>query len=100
MSVDPPGCQDIDDALSARRLPNGLLQFGVRMLPRLVLTCSITDLRAIGHCRSIGLVDIADVSHFVKEGSALDIEARDRGTSVYLADRRIDMLPAILSERV
>ena len=73
MSVDPPGCQDIDDALSARRIKGGLLQFGVH---------------------------IADVSHFVKEGSALDLEARDRGTSVYLADRRMDMLPAILSEQL
>ena len=42
-------------------------------------------------------VHIADVSHFVKPGSLTDIEARNRSTSVYLADRRYDMLPPVLS---
>eukprot|EP01104_Vermistella_antarctica_P002218 TRINITY_DN1239_c0_g1_i1.p1 TRINITY_DN1239_c0_g1~~TRINITY_DN1239_c0_g1_i1.p1 ORF type:complete len:1420 (+),score=301.75 TRINITY_DN1239_c0_g1_i1:275-4534(+) len=77
-SIDPPGCQDIDDALSARRVYDDTLG-------RYVL--------------EVG-VHIADVTHFVPHKSALDLEARDRGTSVYLADRRIDMLPTLLSERL
>ncbi|KAJ3385059.1 hypothetical protein HDU84_002473 [Entophlyctis sp. JEL0112] len=68
-SIDPPGCTDIDDALHARILPNGNYEVGVH---------------------------IADVSHFVKSGNAMDIEAATRGTTVYLVDRRIDMLPALL----
>ena len=72
-SVDPPGCQDIDDALSVRRLPNGNLEVGVH---------------------------IADVTHFVSHASALDLEARRRGTTVYLVDRRLDMLPSVLSENL
>lgn len=72
-SVDPPGCTDIDDALSARLLPNGHVEIGVH---------------------------IADVSSFVPLGSELDTEARARGTSVYLVDRRLDMLPQTLSENV
>jgi DIS3-like exonuclease 1 len=71
MSIDPIGSQDIDDALNVNVLPNGNLQVGVH---------------------------IADVNAFVKEDSLLDTEARARSTSVYLADRRIDMLPALLSE--
>lgn len=43
---------------------------------------------------------IADVTHFVPHESLLDREARERATTVYLADRRIDMLPAILSAQV
>lgn len=54
-------------------------------------TCTFSTLRLI-------VLDIADVSHFVKHDSLLDIEARSRGTTVYLADRRLDMLPAVLSE--
>lgn len=42
-------------------------------------------------------VHIADVSHFVRPGSLTDLEARQRSTTVYMADRRYDMLPAILS---
>ena len=45
-------------------------------------------------------VHIADVSHFVREGGHLDSEARARGTTVYLVDRRLDMLPALLSENL
>ena len=42
-------------------------------------------------------VHIADVTHFVKPGSLTDMEAKSRSTTVYLADRRYDMLPGILS---
>ncbi|KAL8666588.1 MAG: hypothetical protein Q9202_001386 [Teloschistes flavicans] len=68
-SIDPVGCQDIDDALHARLLPNGNLEIGVH---------------------------IADVSHFVKPNNAMDSEASARGTTVYLVDKRIDMLPMLL----
>ncbi len=68
-SIDPPGCQDIDDALHARMLPNGNIEVGVH---------------------------IADVSHFVKPNNAMDAEASARGTTVYLVDKRIDMLPMLL----
>lgn len=69
-SIDPPGCTDIDDALHIRELPNGNFEVGVH---------------------------IADVSHFVQEDTAIDREARSRGNTVYLVNRRIDMLPSELS---
>ncbi|TSK19975.1 DIS3-like exonuclease 1 [Bagarius yarrelli] len=70
-SIDPMGCEDVDDTLSVRTLPGGKhLELGVH---------------------------IADVTHFVKEGSLTDLEARCRATTYYLADRRYDMLPAVLS---
>ncbi|XP_026992960.2 DIS3-like exonuclease 1 isoform X1 [Tachysurus fulvidraco] len=70
-SIDPLGCEDVDDTLSVRTLPGGKrLELGVH---------------------------IADVTHFVKEGSLTDLEARCRATTYYLADRRYDMLPAVLS---
>lgn len=78
MSIDPPGCEDIDDALSIRKLPR-------KYKGRSVI--------------EIG-VHIADVTHFVPHESLLDREARERGTTVYLADRRMDMLPFILSGQV
>lgn len=68
-SIDPIGCQDIDDALHSRPLPNGNFEVGVH---------------------------IADVSHFVKPNNAMDMEASIRGTTVYLVDKRIDMLPMLL----
>ncbi|KAJ1674883.1 exosome catalytic subunit dis3, partial [Spiromyces aspiralis] len=68
-SIDPPGCTDIDDALHVRPLPNGNYEVGVH---------------------------IADVTHFVKTGTAMDREAANRSTTVYLVDRRIDMLPPLL----
>ncbi|VEU21265.1 DEKNAAC102143 [Brettanomyces naardenensis] len=68
-SIDPPGCVDIDDALHAQKLPNGNYEVGVH---------------------------IADVTHFVKPGTALDQEGASRGTTVYLVDKRIDMLPTLL----
>ncbi|PIK57161.1 putative DIS3-like exonuclease 1 [Apostichopus japonicus] len=69
-SIDPKGCEDVDDTLSVRQLKKGYIELGVH---------------------------IADVSHFVKTKSLTDLEARSRSTTVYLADRRFDMLPAILS---
>ncbi|KAK5691180.1 exosome catalytic subunit dis3 [Elasticomyces elasticus] len=68
-SIDPVGCVDIDDALHAKQLPNGNFEVGVH---------------------------IADVSHFVKPNNAMDKEASLRGTTVYLVDKRIDMLPMLL----
>lgn len=68
-SIDPPGCTDIDDALHVIPLPNGNYQVGVH---------------------------IADVTHFVKPGNVMDQEAASRGTTVYLVDKRIDMLPSLL----
>ncbi|XP_030904535.2 DIS3-like exonuclease 1 isoform X2 [Melopsittacus undulatus] len=69
-SIDPKGCEDVDDALSVRTLPNGNLELGVH---------------------------IADVTHFVAPNSYTDVEARARATTYYLADRRYDMLPSVLS---
>eukprot|EP00611_Tribonema_gayanum_P002124 TRINITY_DN1155_c0_g3_i2.p1 TRINITY_DN1155_c0_g3~~TRINITY_DN1155_c0_g3_i2.p1 ORF type:complete len:1007 (+),score=329.82 TRINITY_DN1155_c0_g3_i2:263-3283(+) len=71
LSIDPPGCKDIDDALHARPLPNGNIEVGVH---------------------------IADVTHFVQPGSAMDLEAANRSTSTYLVERRLDMLPGLLTE--
>lgn len=65
--------QDVDDALSIHQLAGGGVQVGVH---------------------------IADVSHFVGPGTLTDLEARARGTTVYLPDRRYDMLPAVLAERL
>ncbi|GFN79180.1 exosome complex exonuclease rrp44, partial [Plakobranchus ocellatus] len=72
-SVDPPGCTDIDDALHCRHLDNGNYEVGVH---------------------------IADVSHFIRPGNALDQEAANRGTTVYLTDKRIDMVPDLLSSNL
>ncbi|SJK86178.1 exosome complex exonuclease DIS3/RRP44 [Babesia microti strain RI] len=72
VSVDPPGCTDIDDALSYKKIENNL---------------------------RIG-VHIADVSHFVKDGSALDMEASKRCNTVYLVDRRHEMLPELLTSNI
>ncbi|XP_061915270.1 exosome complex exonuclease RRP44 isoform X2 [Entelurus aequoreus] len=72
-SVDPPGCTDIDDALHCRELGNGNFEVGVH---------------------------IADVSHFIRPGNALDKEAACRGTTVYLCGKRIDMVPELLSSNL
>jgi singapore isolate B (sub-type 7) whole genome shotgun sequence assembly, scaffold_0 len=73
VSIDPPGCKDIDDALHARDLPNGHIEVGIH---------------------------IADVSYYIKHDSPLDQEARNRSTSTYLVDRRLDMLPKLLTENL
>ena len=99
-SIDPPGCQDIDDALHAKRLPNGNIQAGVRefcpsppsFLPPLFLLELVPDF--ILEVRIA--IDIADVSHFVLPDNPMDAEAASRGTTVYLVDKRIDMLPHLL----
>ncbi|KAK7024218.1 exosome catalytic subunit dis3 [Halocaridina rubra] len=72
-SVDPVGCTDIDDALHCRTLPNGNFEVGVH---------------------------IADVSHFIRPNTALDKEAQNRSTTVYLTNRRIDMVPDLLSSNL
>eukprot|EP00884_Botryococcus_braunii_P005406 jgi/Botrbrau1/14867/Bobra.0298s0001.1 len=73
ISIDPPTAKDLDDALSIEPLPGGGWRVGVH---------------------------IADVSFFVKPGSALDQEARNRGTSVYLVQRVLPMLPHLLCEQL
>lgn len=73
VSVDPPSCKDIDDALHIKTLGPTTFEVGVH---------------------------IADVSFYVRPESEIDLEARKRGTSVYFPDRRIDMLPSILTEDI
>ena len=65
-TIDPKDAKDFDDALSIRKLKEGLWEVGVH---------------------------IADVTHYVKEGGIIDKEAEKRATSVYLVDRTIPMLP-------
>jgi len=78
-TIDPANAKDFDDALSLREITNHKHQIpnGMRLY-------------------EIG-IHIADVSHYVREGTAIDREARERGTSVYLVDRTIPMLPHALS---
>jgi len=69
-TIDPKDAKDFDDALSFQILENGNYEIGIH---------------------------IADVSHYVKEGTILDDEAFERATSVYLVDRVVPMLPEVLS---
>jgi len=73
LTIDPKDAKDFDDALSFEVLENDLVRVGVH---------------------------IADVSHYVRPDSMLDEEAYDRGTSVYLVDRVVPMLPEVLSNDV
>jgi ribonuclease R len=72
-TVDPHDAKDFDDALSIKKLENGLWEVGVH---------------------------IADVTHYVKSDSNIDKEAFERATSVYLVDRTIPMLPEVLSNKL
>ncbi|MBK9284854.1 MAG: ribonuclease R [Sphingobacteriaceae bacterium] len=72
-TIDPNDAKDFDDALSLQKLENGLWEVGVH---------------------------IADVTHYLKPKTALDKEALNRATSVYLVDRCIPMLPEVLSNFV
>lgn len=72
-TIDPRDAKDFDDALSLRKLENGLWEVGVH---------------------------IADVTHYVRPGSIIEREAQERATSVYLVDRTIPMLPEHLSNGI
>ncbi|MDO8520628.1 MAG: ribonuclease R [bacterium] len=72
-TIDPHDAKDFDDALSWKKLPGGNIEVGVH---------------------------IADVSHYVTPGTRIDKEALERGTSVYLVDRTIPMLPERLSNGI
>ncbi|KAL0270944.1 UNVERIFIED_CONTAM: hypothetical protein PYX00_008210 [Menopon gallinae] len=70
-TIDPPTAKDLDDAVSCKALPNGNFKIGVH---------------------------ISDVTHFLREGSALDEEVRSRATTVYLVQKVFHMLPRELCE--
>src|SRR5208337_5139451 len=72
-TIDPDDAKDYDDAISLRKLDNGQWELGVH---------------------------IADVSAFVQTGSALDVEAKERGNSCYFPGFVIPMLPEVLSNGV
>lgn len=72
-TIDPADAKDFDDAISFEQLENGLYRIGIH---------------------------IADVTHYVRPGTALDAEAYNRATSVYLVDRTIPMLPEALSNNL
>jgi ribonuclease R len=72
-TIDPEDAKDFDDALSLRKMPDGNMEVGIH---------------------------IADVTHYVKPGTAIEKVAQERATSVYLVDRTIPMLPERLSNHI
>ena len=72
-TIDPADAKDFDDAISYEKLDDGNMEIGIH---------------------------IADVTHYVRPGSRLDEEGRDRATSVYLVDRTVPMLPETLSNNL
>jgi len=72
-TIDPHDAKDFDDALSFKQLEDGCVEVGVH---------------------------IADVTHYMADGSLLDVEAQKRATSVYLVDRVVPMLPEVLSNEL
>ena len=91
-SVDPQGCQDIDDAMHIHIFPNN--DFSKQ-----------NNNNSNGKNKNNNIkvelgVHIADVTYFVKDGSALDKEASLKATTFYLVDRRFNMLPELLSSDI
>jgi exoribonuclease R len=72
-TIDPETARDLDDAISIKKLPDGVFEVGVH---------------------------IADVSYFVQQGNALDEEAKKRATTTYLVQRAVPMLPRLLCENL
>ena len=72
-TIDPADAKDFDDALSFKKIGDDIFEIGIH---------------------------IADVTHYVRPGDAIDDEAQNRGTSIYLVDRTIPMLPEVLSNDV
>ncbi len=72
-TIDPHDAKDFDDALSIQKLKNGNWEIGIH---------------------------IADVSHYIQDNDELDLEAKERATSVYLVDRVVPMLPEVLSNQL
>ena len=92
-SIDPPGCTDVDDALHVRRLPPSEATLFAASHPSgsAFGNTKHTIRGSGGPFVEVG-VHIADVTYFVRPGSLLDGEARDRCTSVYLVDRLVYMV--------
>src|SRR5215470_1358688 len=72
-TIDPQNAKDFDDALSIKKLPNNLYEIGIH---------------------------IADVTYYIKPNSSIDKEALKRGTSIYLVDKVVPMLPEILCNEI